>query len=198
MKTDGDPPGATFAKLQLKSTKQTKTSIALKWISVKGAKQYIVYGNACGNANKPKQLAKTTGTAKTFSAVAGKKLKKGTYYKFVVVALDAKGNVVSVSKLIHVATTGGKVGNHKKVKVKKSVTKKAKKLKVGKTLKLKAKAVKKKKKVKKHAKVRYESTNTKIAAVTSGGKVTAKKRGTCYIYAYAQNGVFKRIKIVVK
>ena len=102
--------------------------------------------------------------------------------------------------MIHVATKGGKVGNHKKVTVKKSVIKKAKKLKAGKSLKLKAKAVpqSKKRKVKKHVAVRYESTNTNIVTVSKKGVVKAKAKGTCHVYAYAQDGVFKKIKITVK
>ena len=83
--------------------------------------------------------------------------------------------------------------------VKKSVINRAKKLKKGKTLKLNAKAVAQSKKltVKKYAAIRYESGNPKIATVTKKGVVKAKKKGTCYIYAYAQNGVFKKIKIKV-
>ena len=41
------------------------------------------------------------------------------------------------------------------------------------------------------------STNTKIATVTKNGRIKAKKKGTCYIYVYAQNGVYKKIKVVV-
>ena len=104
------------------------------------------------------------------------------------------------SKLIHVAARGGKYTNQKKVTVKKSVLTKAGKLKKGKKLKLNAKAVKvsKKLKVSKHEPIRYESTNTKVATVTGKGVVKAKKKGTCYIYAYAQNGVFRKIKVIVK
>ena len=28
--------------------------------------------------------------------------------------------------------------------------------------------------------------------------IKAKKKGTCYVYTYAQNGVYKKIKIIVK
>ena len=116
------------------------------------------------------------------------------------VALDRNGKVLSTSRQIHVATRGGKVGNHKSVTVKKSVINKAKKLKKGKTLKLNAKAVaqSKKLKVKKHVAVRYESTNKKIATVSKSGRIKAKKKGSCYVYAYAQNGVYKKIKVTVK
>ena len=75
-------------------------------------------------------------------------------------------------------------------------------LKKGKTFKIKAKVnkVNKKKKLmsKSHAlTLRYMTSNSKIASVNSGGKVTAKGKGTCYIYVYAHNGVSKQIKVRV-
>ncbi|MBQ2678395.1 MAG: Ig-like domain-containing protein [Firmicutes bacterium] len=200
MKNDKDPAGAVFAKLKFKSPKQTKNSIKLNWMKVSKAKKYVIYGNKCGKTTKMKKLATVTGKTKAFKKVAGKKVKKGTYYKFIIVALDKKNNVASTSKLIHVAAKDGKVGNPKSVMVKKVIITKAKKLKKGKKLSLKATAVpqSKKLKVRKHVAVRYETTNKKIATVTAKGVVTAKKKGTCYVYAYAQNGVFKKIKVVVK
>ena len=199
MKSDNDPAGSKFAPLKLKSTKQGKKNIKLTWTKAKGATSYVVYGNTCGTKNRFKKLT-TVKTNKYNVKKVSKKLKKGTYYKFIVVALDKNNNVVSTSKIAHVATTGGKVGNNKSVTVTKKVVNKAKKLKKGKTLKLKAKAIAKSKdlKVKKHRSVRYESTNTKIATVSKAGVVKAKKKGTCYIYAYAQNGVSKKIKVTVK
>ena len=53
-----------------------------------------------------------------------------------VVALNEKGEVVAISKLIHVATKGGKVGNCKKLK---RWTKSKVNLKQGKKFKLKVK-----------------------------------------------------------
>ncbi len=186
----------SFNKLRLYSVKQSNNSIELKWTKLTGASKYVIYGNACGKKNKLKKIATSAG--KSYNV---KKLKKGTYYKYQIIALDKYGNQLSKSCMIHVATKGGKVGNHKKVAVTKSVLTKAQNLKKGKTLNLKAKAVVQSKKlsVKKHATVlRYQTTNKNIATVSGKGVITAKGKGTCYVYAYAQSGVYKTIKVVVK
>lgn len=198
-KSDEGPAGTKFAPVKLKSTKQSKSAVKLTWSKAKGAVKHVVYGNLCGKSNKMKKISTTTKSSITVKKIAGKKLKKGKYYKFIVVSLDKNDKVVSTSKAVHVATKGGKVGNHKSVSVKKAVVTKAKALKKGKSLKLKGKAVKASKlKVKKHRAVRYESSNTQIATVSKSGVVKGKKKGTCYIYAYAQNGVAKKIKVTVK
>ena len=68
---------------------------------------------------------------------------------------------------------------------------------VGKTFSIKAEQVLKDKPIAGHQNIKYESSNTKVASVSSKGVIKAKKKGTCYIYVYAQNGVYKRIKAVV-
>ena len=81
-----------------------------------GASGYIVYGNRCGSKYKLQRIAKTAKNSFTYS-----KLKKGTYYKFTVAAykmVNGKEQVIATSKVIHVATTGGKVTNVKKVTAK--------------------------------------------------------------------------------
>ncbi len=195
-KSDDDPKGSKFSGLKAKVAKTTKNSNKITWTKVSGAKKYIVMGNKCGKTNGKinsfKKLKTTTG--KNFTQ---KKLKKGTYYKYLVLAVNAKGKVISASKVIHVATKGGKVTNYKSLKVNK--TKIA--LKKGKTFKLKVtKKVKMAKKgiVKEHRKIKFESSNAKIASVSAKGKIKANKKGTCYVYAYAQNGVFGKIKVKVK
>ncbi|MDO4859773.1 MAG: metallophosphoesterase [Bacillota bacterium] len=197
--SEKDPKGAKVAPLLLKSTKQTKNSIKLVWKKPSGAKKYVLFGNTCGPKNKMKKLRTVTGTSITVKK-AVKKLKKGKYYKFMIVALNKKNNVISSSRIVHAATKGGKVGNHKKVTVKKAVLTKAKNLKVGKSLSIKPSLVlqSKKLKFKKHVAVRYESTNPKVAAVSAKGRLTAKKKGSCKVYVYAQNGVVKTIPVRVK
>ncbi len=208
MKTDTDPKGSKFNKLRLRSTYQTKTSITLKWKSNKKAEKYVIYGNRCGTSTKirksvklytVKKSTKTTMT-KVIKKVKGAAVKKNTYYKFLVVALDKNNKVVSTSRMIHVATKGGKYTNYKKISVDKEKITKAKNLKKGKSLKLEAKQIKvtKSLKARKHVPIRYESSNKTIAKVTSKGVIKALKKGTCYVYIYAQNGVYKKIKVVVK
>ena len=193
---DNDPKGASFAPLMLRSTKQTNTSIKLTWKKVSGAKTYVIYGNKCGKTNKPKRLGKSKGSTKTIKTVAGKRLKKGTYYKFIVVALDSSGHVVSTSKIVHAVTKGGKNGNPTKVTVSKKVKKNKLTLKKGKTFKLAGKAAGKK--VKKHVAVRYESSNPKIATVNKNGQIKGLKKGKCKIYVFAHNGVCTTIKLTIK
>lgn len=200
LKNDKDPKGTSFGLLQAKAKGAAKNSVTLGWTSVKGAKKYVVYGNACNvgkKVNKYVKLKTTTKKSITIKKIKGKKVKKGTYYKFMVVALDKNNRVIGSSKTVHVATKGGKVGNDKTVTTAAKKNKVA--LKKGKTFRLKAKAVpaSKKLKVRRHRKISYESSNSKIATVKNG-VITAKKKGTCYVYAYAQNGVFKKIKVTVK
>ena len=201
LKNDSDPKGSKFGLLKAKAAKTTKTSITVSWTKVKGAKKYIIYSNKCGKTkgkiNAYKKIKTTTAKSIKLTKINGKKIVKGTYYKFLIVAVNSKGKVVSTSKTIHVATKGGKVTNYKSIKLNAS----SKTLKKGKTFKVKVtsktKQVKKAS-VKNHRSFKYESSNTKIATVSSKGKIKAKKKGTCYVYVYAQNGVYKRIKIKVK
>ncbi len=46
--------------------------------------------------------------------------------------------------------------------------------------------------------MRYESSNTKIATVSSKGVIKGIKKGTSTIYAFAPNGIMKTIKVTVK
>ena len=196
--SDEGPKGSTFAPLMFRSTKQTKNSVKCTWKKTNGAKSYIIYGNLSGKKNKPVRIGMTTGSSFTVKQINGKKLKKGTYYKFILVALDGNNKVCSTSKTIYVATSGGKSGNYKKLTtkaVKDKVT-----IKRSKTFKLKANAVSssKKLKVKKSRALSYESGNVKIATVNNKGVIKAIGKGSCYVYVYAQNGLYKKIKVTVK
>jgi hypothetical protein len=201
LKMSGDeaPSTSKFNLLQLRTSKITKTSITLKWKKVKGASGYIIYGNRCGSKYTK---MKTINSGSTTSWTK-KGLKKGKYYKFFIVATAMDGStkkVIAGSQTIHVATSGGKVGNDKSVKLL-NIKNGKKTLKAGKSFTIKAKPIPSSTKltVKRHRKLRFESTNSAVASVgKANGKISAKKAGKCTIYVYAQSGVFKAIQVTVK
>lgn len=196
--SDEGPAGSHYAPLTFKSTKQAKNSIKVTWKKITGAKDYVIYGNAAGKKNKMVRLGLATGSSFTVKNIGGKNLKKGTYYKFMLVAVDADNKVVSTSKTVYAATSGGKYCNYKNVTTKAKKNKVA--VKVKKTFKLGAKLTRasKKLKVKKYRGISYESSNPSVAAVSSKSVIKGVKKGTCYVYVYTQNGVSKKIKVVVK
>ena len=187
-----DVAGSDYQRLMLKATPKGKT-ITLKWKKISGANGYIIYGAPCGK--KMTRLATVTNpktVKKTF-----KKLKKGKYYKYMVVAYkkagDGSSRVISKSKSVHCTTPGGKKGNPTGLKAPKALT-----VKKGKKAKIKAKLLKKGKVATHIAKFRYESSNKKIATVDAKGYIKGKKKGTVKIYVYTQNGICKTIKVKVK
>lgn len=193
-KGDGDYKGSNFGLLRAQTSKLKKNSVTVKWNKVKNADGYIVYGAKCGAKSKYKVLKVVSGKTTSYTH---KKLKKGTYYKYNIVAFKYVNGVkvtLAASKKIHATTLGGKYGVAKAVKLNKSKVK----IKKGKTFKIKASEIKKDKKIKRHRAICYESSNTKIATVNSKGKIKAKKKGKCTIYVYAQNGVYKTVKVTVK
>ena len=186
IKDEKDIKESTFAMLKAKGTSKSKKSIKLTWSKVAGAEKYMIFGDKCGKKNNYKYITTVTGTSYT-----AKKLKKGTYYKYIVVAVKGD-DAIAASKTIHVVTDGGKKGNNTKVKLSKTKLSLA----TGKSKKIKA-TLKYKKKVSVHRKVAWESDNASVATVKNG-KITAVGKGTCYVYAYAQNGVSAKIKVTVK
>lgn len=145
-KGDGDYKGSNFGLLRAQTTKLKKNSVTVKWNKVKNADGYIVYGAKCGAKSKYKVLKVVSGKTTSFTH---KKLKKGTYYKYNIVAFKYVNGVkvtLAASKKIHATTLGGKYGVAKAVKLNKSKVK----IKKGKTFKIKASEIKKDKKIKRH------------------------------------------------
>lgn len=187
-----------FAKLKARVTTSKKNSLKLQWSKVKNADGYIVFGNLC-NARGKKYAVKTLAVIEDNKTVSytHKKLKKGTGYKYIVQAYQMRNGrleILTTSKTVHALTSGGKTGNVGSLKLNQNTVS----LKAGKSFTLKVEEVKKDKKIGRHRKAAFESGNTKIAAITSKGKIKAKKPGTCYIYVYAQNGIYKKVKVTVK
>ena len=193
--------GTLLAKMTAKGSKR----FTFGWTKVNGADGYDVFLASC-NSKETKNSCKKVKTIKgnkTFKWTK-KGLKKGKAYKAYVKAWimkDGKKTYVKSSPLVHAYTNGGNklFTNAKSVTVKKTKVTLAK----DRTYKIKA-AVSKlnpKKKLmpKGHAaKLRYLSSNTKIATVSKAGKIKAKAKGSCKIYVYAVNGISKTVTVRVK
>lgn len=201
-KPDPKPaPTKVSGTLLSKMTARGKTSLALTWSMVKGANGYDIFFAKCGK-QKPKR-AETIKGNKTFKWTK-KDLKTKKAYKAVVKAFvmkNGKKKHVRTSPTVHAYTSGGtgKHTNSKSVTVKK----KSVSLKTGKTYKIKASVTKlldgKKLMPAGHApKLRYASSNKKVATVSKSGKVKAKSKGSCKVYVIAVNGASKAVKVTVE
>ena len=182
-----------FNHLRLKVI-ATETSQKLTFVKVSGADGYFIYGAICGKPQKKLADVKETVTNYTF-----KNLKSNTFYKYQVKAykiINGEKVIIATSKVVHSVTTSKTYGNPIKVTIDKSSIN----MEVGKTQKVITNVIlPKNKKIKNHTtQPSFESTNKNIAIVSSNGTITAKAKGSCYIYVYAQNGVYAKIKVTVK
>ena len=192
------------APVLAKGVVASSTSTKISWLKLSNAGRYVVYFASCGR----KSTLKKVKTTKTNSELTYTKtgLKKGKYYKFKVVAqrkIGGKWVNISTSYLGHFAA--GNLDSTKRYTNVKSITvpKTSVSLATGKTYTVKPKInmVKSGKKVmtESHAKAfRYLTTNKAVATVSSGGKITAKGKGTCKVYVVGVNGVYKAISVTVK
>lgn len=183
--------GALKSEPLIAKVSASNKSQIIRWNSVKSADGYFIYG------------AKANGKYKCLRTVSKKVLrwkrtglKKGTSYRYYVEAyklIDGKRVSLSKSLPAYSTTKGGKYGNPVKLRTKRSLVS----VKSGKKIKLNVKAAGKKMN-KASKKVRYISANPSIAKVSKKGIVTGGRRGTCYVYCVAWNGLSKKIKVRVK
>lgn len=181
----------------------TGKTIKVTWGKVAKADGYDVYMAYCKKGKYT--VVKSVKAAKTLSVTINKLNKKAVNQKdnvkcYVVAYKKVAGKKVTIGKSITGHAVGKKnttVTDAKKIQIKKS----AYSLKKGKTAKIKATIVKKNNKLPLFghtAKFRYDTSNKKVATVSKDGKITAKGKGTCYVYIYAVNGCAKKVKVTVK
>lgn len=197
-KTDDDLKGSYFARIRARAAQVTENNIKLVWNRVKAADGYQVYGNRCNTRKRIYEYKrlKTIGKGTKKSYIA-RKCRKGTYYKYIVRAykiIDGKKVTIAASKTIHAVTAGGKYGNAGNLKM----NRKKVSLAVAQKKKIKAKEIKKDKKLRHHREVRFESGDRKTASVSRKGVIRGRAKGKCTVYVYAQNGLFRKIKVKVK
>lgn len=187
-----------FCLLQLQPTRTNDTEIRLGWNPFPVADGYDLYGARCNTTTtryKLEQIASLD--APTMTSWMCENLKENTYYKFLVRAykkVDGKKQYITRSTLIHVPTTGGRYDQIEGVSVNASEVK----LSVGKTHAIKASLEVEKQNVRSHAIISYESADPAVASVDANGRIKAKKKGTCMIYVYAQNGLYTTVQVTVK
>lgn len=179
--------------------------LKVDWNPVSGAAGYDIYA---GKYNSKKLKLTTTlkdgkAASTKLAKVAGKKLDKKTVYQIKVKAYRyVNGKKQYISESLPVFTAGKsskKYTDAKSIKPAKKTYKLKKKEKVVIKGKLTKKSSKKRLLPEKYVKqLRYFSTNEKVASVNAKGKVTAKKKGSCYIYIVAGNGVKTKVKILVR
>ena len=194
-----------------KMTAKGKRSLKISWTGTENADGYDVFLSRC-NHGKKKTVMKKVKTIKSNEDAkytwTKKHLKKKKAYKAVVKAWtmkDGKKTYVKTGPSMHAYTSGGTrlYSNPKSVKVKETSVTLAVDEGTNNTYKIKAKVrkVKKGKRLmpKAHApKLRYLSSDKKIATVSKSGKITARGKGKCKIYVFAVNGVGKTVSVTVR
>ena len=183
---------------------QKGKKITVKWGLVPDASMYKVYGSKWGQ--KMKLIKTIKGGKNTKTSIArlnGRKLNLTEFYELKVIAFARSGGKttkIAESIDLHVVGVKNKTyTNNTAIKLTRSsfVLKKGKKAKISAKLIL---ADKKKKPIgKAHGlRFRYASSKKSVATVSKGGRITAKKKGTCTIYVYAINGCTRKVKVTVR
>lgn len=200
--TDPAPAKKVSGLLLARMTSSGSRNLVISWTKVNNADGYDIFFAQCGKGNKAKRV-KTVKGNKTFKWTKKSLKKKASYRTFVkaYVLKNGKKTYVRTSPTVHAYTSGvrGKYTNPKSVIVKKTSVS----LKAGKTYKIKACVTRLKNRKKlmptgHAAKLRYVSSNKKIATVSRSGKIKAKSKGSCKVYVIAVNGARKAIAVNVR
>lgn len=184
------------ARLMPRLSKATNKTISIQWNKVKGADHYEIYAARCNSGGKKYKLKKIKTLSAAKTSFTYSRLKKGTYYKMVVKAVKKK-KILAGSKLLHIATQGGRYTNVKALTLNRTRLS----VKKGRTAKVTVKKTvlfEKNRKNSIHKKNYFVSGNPKIATVNSKGVIKGVKKGSCYIYTCAQDGVYQRVKVIVR
>ncbi|MBR6223174.1 MAG: hypothetical protein IKQ71_07035 [Lachnospiraceae bacterium] len=178
------------ATLSYKDKKLTFT-----WGKVKEADGYYVYINYLGK-KFGKRVATIT-TNKTTQYTVKRKAVSKKYKAYVKAYKVVDGKKVFIGKSYTLKCAGSKIKNYNAKKI--NGCPKTLVLSATGTYNISAKVVLTNGTVKTGTKayLTYWSTNTEIAKVSKKGIITAQKKGTCYIYIMARNGLKKKIKVTV-
>jgi len=179
-----------------------KKSMIVSWGKAPDADGYEVYAAECGTSMK---LVKTITSPKTRSftlkKVNGRKLKIQKSYKALVRAyriFNGKKQYLAKSYSVHAVTDS----NKKYTNVKKlTVSPKTLSLKREKSKKLVVRAVsqnRSRRRLGHIQKLRYFTTDSKVATVSGNGVIRAVGKGSCTVYVLSINGMKASVKVTVK
>ena len=185
------------------------SDIVVKWGKVDNADRYVIYAAYCKKGRKCAKIATLDGDANTyiFSELNGKAINTKKNIKVYVVAyrkVNGKYKKITSSITAHIVGSGSKKhSNVKGIKIEstKIILSLDDNTAAPSSYTLNPVAVLKdssKKMLLHTAEFRYATSNSSVATVGKDGTITAKGKGTCYIYVYAQNGYAKKIKVTVK
>lgn len=203
---ENNPPAAgniekpTDARLRMNSKIRIfwkGSRVVMKWGAAPGADSYEIWMAYCGEGDFKK--VKTVRNLKAvFKKLNGKKLNKKRCVRAYVIAYQ-NGTEIGRSMVVHSAGPKSAFTNVKKI----TTSKKTYKLNVGKKAKMKAKAIKnisgRRLLSKNHCpRLRYASSDVSVATVSEKGKITAVGAGMCNVWVYAQNGVSRKVTVIVE
>lgn len=170
--------------------------VTCRWTKIPKATGYYVYYQTCGLEWADAKVVKVKTPVYKFTKKDNTKCVKIQVKAYK--NTDEGEKIIGETVIAHIAGTNSVHYNSNKVRVK--VAKNKITLAKGKTTRIKASY-----NITKHiigdehaSKFRYRSSNTKIAKVTSNGKIVAKKKGKCKVFVYARNGYYKTITVTVK
>ena len=191
-------PASPDATLLAKLTACGNHALKLNWTEVEGAQGYDVYFGPCGSDSLKKKATVTDGRSCKLTG-----LKRGKTYKAFVRAWKKSGGekrIIGKASPTVYAIAGGYSDtrcNPKSV----TLNRQSLALKAGKSVRIRArvKGVKSGRKLlHRCSPVRWYSSNNNVAKVNGDGKVTGVAKGSCTVYAVANNGVRSSVKVKVK
>ena len=178
---------------------QTKGKAVISWTKQSNVAKVDAYVTYCGT-KYPTTPITTKKNAVTITKINGKKLDQTKDFKIYLVGYDSSGKKVGNTITAHFVGKDNK--NYTNVKSftlnKSEVT-----IKKGNSTTLRKATIKLEDSKKKQtsdshaAEIRYHSTNPKIAKVDKNGKITGVAAGSCTVYAYARNGLSRKVKVTV-
>lgn len=195
-------------QLRVENTLSVKgKKLVITWGEIEGADGYEIYAASCGSDMK---LVKTVSAKPGKSdrsvkirKIGKKKIKKTGNYKAQVKAyrlVDGEKFYLATGLVLHAAGPSHSTSTNAS---KLTAAKKTYTVKKGERFRMSVQTIRQNTKKsllsEAHAsRMRYWTTNENVASVSATGYVKGKKKGTCYVYAAAQNGVSVRIKVKVK